>query len=113
MVTLVKTYRTCKLVEDDLLGDVGLFELPTCESCIYEKMTRLPISSIAQRSDETLGIVHSDIRGPMSVNTRNGHRYFITFNDDFSRFQKVYLLHKKSKALEVFKTIKVEVDRRI
>jgi hypothetical protein len=32
-----------------------------------------------------LGIIHTDVCGPMSVSTRNGYHYFVTFNDDLSR----------------------------
>ncbi|RVW73194.1 Retrovirus-related Pol polyprotein from transposon TNT 1-94 [Vitis vinifera] len=40
----------------------------------------------ASRATELLECIHSDIWGPYSILTINGHKYFISFIDDFSRF---------------------------
>ncbi|KAK8500693.1 hypothetical protein V6N12_005715 [Hibiscus sabdariffa] len=41
---------------------------------------------------------------------RGGFQYFITFTDDFSRYEYIYLMHHKSEALEKFKEFKNEVQ---
>ena len=38
-------------------------------------------------------------------------RYFITFNDDYSRYMYLYLLRSKDEALETFKVFKAEVEK--
>ena len=39
----------------------------------------------------------------MDVRAQHGAHYFITFIDDFTRYDHVYLISHKSKALECFK----------
>ena len=63
--------------------DIGSFD--TCESCLMGKMTRTPFNGVMERADDLLGIIHTDVCGPMSSSTRNGYHYFVTFPNDLSR----------------------------
>ena len=47
-----------------------------------------------------LGLIHSDISGPMPITSMNGSRYILTFIDYFSRYTWVFFLKKKSKVCE-------------
>ena len=60
-----------------------------------------------------LECIHSDIRGPYSIPTINGHKYFISFIDDFSRYSYVYLIREKSETLDVFKIYKAEIENHL
>jgi transposase InsO family protein len=60
-----------------------------------------------------LGLVHSDVCGPMSISARDGSRYFITFTDNFSRYGYVYLMRHNSKSFENFKEFKTEVENQL
>jgi transposase InsO family protein len=60
-----------------------------------------------------LGLVHSDVCGPMSISAKNRSRYFITFTDDFSRYGYVYLMRHKSESFEKFKEYKAEVENQL
>lgn len=51
------------------------------------------------RSSQLLKIIHTDICEPFNVPSISGEKYSITFIDDFSRYDYIYLLHKKSQAL--------------
>ncbi|CAL2253623.1 unnamed protein product [Prunus armeniaca] len=62
------------------------------------------------RANEPLGLIHSDICGPMQTPSLGGNRYFITFIDDYSRMCWVYFLRNKSDAFHVFKKFKVMVE---
>ena len=46
--------------------------------------------------------------GPFSVDARGGYEYFITFTNDYSRYEYVYLMKKKYEALDKFKEFKAE-----
>ena len=46
----------------------------------------------------------------MSTQAKGGYEYFITFNNDYSRYDYVYLLRRKSEAFEKFKEFKAEVE---
>ena len=41
-------------------------------------------------------LIHMDVWGPFATPTLDGHRYFLTIVDDFSRVTWVYLLRSKS-----------------
>ena len=47
---------------------------------------------------------------PFNVQARGGYEYFITFTDDYSRYGYVYLMYRKSNALDKFKEFKVESE---
>jgi len=55
-------------------------------------------------------LVYTDICGPFPTASCNGHRYFITFTDDYSRYEYLYLIHEKSQSLDIFKIYKAEVE---
>ena len=58
----------------------------------------------------TLDLIHSDVAGPMPTNSINGCRYFLTFNDDYSKYYWIYFMKLKSKVFETFKSFKAMVE---
>ena len=60
-----------------------------------------------------LGLVHTDVCGPMSSVTRGGFRYFITFTEDFSRYGYIYIMRHKSKLFEKIKEFHNEVQNQL
>ncbi|KAK8523031.1 hypothetical protein V6N12_073742 [Hibiscus sabdariffa] len=73
-------------------------------------MTKAPFSGKGERASDLLGLIHSDVCGPMNTQARGGYQYFITFTDDFSRYGYIYLMHHKSESLENLKEFKNEVQ---
>ncbi|KAK8635003.1 hypothetical protein V6N13_022881 [Hibiscus sabdariffa] len=73
-------------------------------------MTKAPFNGKGERASDLLGLIHSDVCGPMNTQARGGFHYFITFTDDFSRYGYIYLMHHKSEALEKFKEFRNEVQ---
>jgi len=57
-----------------------------------------------------LNLVYADIYGPFPTANWNGHRYFITFTDHYSRYGYLYLIHEKSQSLDMVKIYKAEVE---
>ena len=51
-----------------------------------------------------------DVCGPMSVETRGGYHYFLTFTDDLSRYGYIYLMKHNSETFEKFKEFQSEVE---
>ena len=74
-------------------------------------MTKAPFTGHSERATDLLGIIHSDVCGPMSIQARGGYSYFITFTDDFSRYGYVYLMKHKSESFEMFKRFQNEVEK--
>jgi hypothetical protein len=79
-----------------------------CEVCIHAKQTRLPFKSVRKGRKRILDMVHTDVCGPIDIETHDGKKYFVTFLNDFSHFCVVYLLPSKN---EVTKYIKEFVSQ--
>ncbi|KAK8624644.1 hypothetical protein V6N13_089533 [Hibiscus sabdariffa] len=73
-------------------------------------MTKAHFNGKGERASDLLGLIHSDVCGPMNTHARSGFQYFITFTDDFSRYGYIYLMCHKSEALQKFKEFKNEVQ---
>ena len=55
-----------------------------------------------------MGLIHTDVCGPLSTSARGGYSYFVTFTDDFSRYGYVYLMRHKFETFENLKDFKNE-----
>ena len=76
-------------------------KLPIYEHCLARKAIRLSFGK-AKKVTSKLQLIHSNICGVMNVRARHGANYFITFIDDFTHFDHVYLISYKSEALDCF-----------
>ena len=86
-------------------------KIDDCESCVLGKMHRLPYPSKTEhRSKTILELVHTDLCGPMQIDSVGGSRYLLTFIDDFSRYTVVYLLKRKSEVLNKFKEFVMSME---
>jgi hypothetical protein len=74
-----------------------------CEHCVKGKIQRSPFKSSLPISSRPLYRIYSDILGPMPVPTKSGFRYILTFINCHTRYNKIYLLKKKSDTLSCFK----------
>ena len=92
-----------KLHKDGLLDSLDFGSLDTSEPCLMGKMTRTPFNGIMERADDLLGIIHTDVCGPMNVTIRNGFHYFVTFTDDLSRYGYIYFMKHNSGTFKNFK----------
>ncbi|RDX96303.1 hypothetical protein CR513_21054, partial [Mucuna pruriens] len=63
-----------------------------------------------ERAKDVLELIHTGICGPFPTASWNRQQYFITFIDDYSRYDYLYLIHEKSQSLDVFKSFKIEVE---
>nr|GEX63988.1 hypothetical protein [Tanacetum cinerariifolium] len=52
---------------------------------------------------DVLGLIHTDVCSPLRHVSKKGASYFITFTDDYSRYDYVYLLKHKHEVFETFK----------
>ena len=94
------------MVNKDLVIGVKLpkaTKLSFCEGCVEGKMCRKPFSLVGVRSNRKLQLVHSDVCGPLPTESLGGHKYFVTFTDDYSRWCAVYFMKHRSEVLAKFK----------
>nr|GEW72344.1 retrotransposon protein, putative, Ty1-copia subclass [Tanacetum cinerariifolium] len=66
-----------------------------CVSCLSGKMTRKSFPHRLERATDLLGIIHTDVCGPLRHVPSQGASHFITFIDDYSHYGYVYLLKHK------------------
>ncbi|KAM1563347.1 hypothetical protein ACFX10_037775 [Malus domestica] len=100
-----------KMLKDGYFCPLGNDQMGTHESCLKRKMTKSPFTGKGERAIEILGLIHTDVCGPMSTTSRGGLSCYITFTDDHSRFRYVYLMKYKSESFESFKEFKNEVEK--
>ena len=74
-----------------------------CEGCVLGKLHRnlFPKKS-NNRATRPSEIIHSDVCGPMQVESKGGSRYLVTFTDDYSRYTTVYFFKRKDEVLSKF-----------
>ena len=87
--------RIQKLQREGLLENIDESSFDKCESCISGKMVKKPFNSNIERATDLLGLIHTDVCGPLRHVSRKCASYFLTFTDDFSRYGYVYLLKHK------------------
>ncbi|GJT86338.1 retrotransposon protein, putative, ty1-copia subclass [Tanacetum coccineum] len=102
-----------KLQQEGLLRSTDDESFDQCVSCLSGKMTRKSFPHRPERATDLLGIIHTDVCGPLRHVSRQGASYFITFTDDYSRYGYVYLLKHKHEVFETFKVFKNEVENQL
>ena len=71
-----------------------------CIACVYGKATRSVIPRVRSsgKASQMLDLVHSDVCGPLEVQSVGGARFYNTFIDDHSNWSVVYPMRKKSES---------------
>ena len=89
--------------------DVGL-----CKYCQIAKMGKTSFNRKNYQFEDVLEIVHTDLCGPIGIQSYSRAKLFILFVDDYSRMMTIMYLREKSKAFEKFKwyLAKVEKEKR-
>jgi transposase InsO family protein len=97
---------------------IGLPNIPApngtkhCDQCHAGKSSRSNIPKRATvRSEGTLDLIHSDLCGPLPIESLSRARYYISFTDDFSRKTWIYFLVSKDQAFEKFRLFKTMIEK--
>jgi hypothetical protein len=77
-----------------------------CDACIFACATCQPVPKVRiSPPAQTFGDeVYTDVWGPSNTPMRQGHKYFIMFTDDVTRYTMTFLMRTKDKALEAYKS---------
>lgn len=103
--------QTCEQLGIDGISQEN-FEF--CEGCVLGKQTRRPHPSSASVSNYGPGEkIHSDVCGPINVQSPSGTRFFVVFKDEDTRFRKVYFLRHKSEVFDQFKKFEAFVSTQL
>lgn len=75
-----------------------------CEACQLGKSHRLPFKKcIDVVKTEPGEKIHTDVCGPMSVDSLGGARFFVTFKDDSTGYRHIYFIKHKSDVFDKLK----------
>lgn len=105
--------RSMKLMKDGMVTGMYYQDkyFKQCEACVKGKQCKLPFpKKSTNRSEELLGLVHTDVCGPMEVPSFSGAYYFVLFIDDYSRKTFIYFMRRKNEVFEKFKIFKALVE---
>ena len=84
-----------------------------CEPCIEGKLHRAPHTKPSERASHPLELVSTDVKGPFSVQSRQGSHYWIVFMCQYSGFAAVYFMREKREAAEKFKLYKAWAENQL
>ena len=99
-----------RLIKDEILPYLDFLDFDTCVDCIKGKLTTKVRNAKIDRCTELLRVIQTYIWGSFTSPTMGGHKYFITFINDYSRYGFVELIHEKFDSLDAFKA-KVELQQ--
>jgi len=86
---------------------------PVCEPCLAGKMHANPFPSSTHHAKRPLELIHTDVHGPISVQSPSGFRYWSTFIDDHTDFWAVMPMQKKSDTFSSFKRYKAYAENKL
>jgi hypothetical protein len=73
----------------------------------------LPLALSQTHVTQPLQVVHTDMWGPAPVLSHNGHRYYIHFIDEYTRFSWLYTCASKVDVFSIFTDFKLKVENQL
>lgn len=82
-----------------------------CPVCFQSKLSRRSFQSRSPyRANRPLQIIHSDV-AEMPVPSKEGHRYYVLFLDDYSKYVCAVAMKRKSEVFSHFKSFHARFER--
>ena len=76
-----------------------------CKGCALGKMHDRSYPASGKRATHPLGLVYTDLVGPMPTESRTRARYVLTFIDDYSGYALVAFIHNKDATSQHFQAM--------
>ncbi|MBW0534081.1 hypothetical protein O181_073796 [Austropuccinia psidii MF-1] len=83
-----------------------------CPVCHQAKIKNRPHSQFLPRADAPFSKIHMDTL-QINPQSRKGYKYVLVLIDDYSRFNRIYLLNEKSQASEHIKSFLMEIKNKL
>ena len=99
-----------RLIKDEIILDLDSSNFDTYVDCIKGKLTAKIRNAKVDRCTELLTVIYTNICGPFTPPAMGGHKYFITFIDDYFRYGFIELICEKSNSLKAFKAFKEKFE---
>jgi len=85
-------------------------DVPFCSACVRGKCHQLPFHQSLNTYTKPLELIYINVWGPSPVMASNGACYYVSFLDAYTKFTWIYVMHKKSQVINIFKTFKALVE---
>lgn len=96
----------------DSTGDLGKFttsDISDCCGCKLSKFSTLPFKESVSISNAHFDLIHFDVWGPLSILTKGGSRYYISFIEDYTRYCLVYLMKNRSEFFDIYRFVRAMI----
>ena len=82
------------------------FQEMNCDACAFAHATcqLIPKVQISPPAPNFGDLVHTEVWGPATIATYQGHKCFITYTDNAMRYTIIFPLYMKDEALTAYKT---------
>ncbi|XP_022156712.1 uncharacterized protein LOC111023556 [Momordica charantia] len=118
--TLEFIYNSCMKertsVREHVLNLMVHFIVAEVNGAVIDEGSQMSIRTLTRngyRAKEPLELVHSELCGSMNVTASGRYEYFISFIDDYLRYEYLYVMQHQSETLKKFKEYKAEVDNQL
>lgn len=104
-------FRTLsKVLSNKAVPLAGRSSVSFCHSCPLGKSTKLPFVLSDSVSNKPLHLIHSDVWSCSTLSVQ-GHKYYVLFVDDYSRYSWIFPMKRKSEVLQIFIQFRIYVEK--
>ena len=96
--------RLSNLINKGCLGPTSIESSFHCKGCKLGKQIQLPYSISDSHAAKPFDLIHSDVWGPAPFATKGGHKYYVIFIDDHSRYTWIYFMKHQSQLCDIHQT---------
>jgi transposase InsO family protein len=96
--------RLSNLINKGYLGPTSIESSFHHKGCKLGKQIQLPYPISDSHAAKPFDLIHSDVWGPAAFATKGGHKYYVIFIDDHSRYTWIYFMKHRSQLYSIYQT---------
>jgi hypothetical protein len=94
--------RLSTLIKSECLGPTHVESSFHCKGCHLGKQVQLSYFTSDSHSAKPFDLIHSDVWGPAPFASKGGHKYYVIFIDDHSRYTWIYFMKRRSELPSIY-----------